>query len=179
LGIDNVNYPQSSTEYGDFDLAFNPDKKLSHNQLGILPGLEFIQKGGKSGSGTYKAVTTFNYIELPVPICYRHNFDNDAKWTAGIGPYFSYGVGGNTKFTSNGQTTKSKVFEAGGYKRFDAGLTACADYMFASGLYLGIDYDLGLANVLSGNGVSAKNRSLSLNVGYSLNKLFHTKNQKK
>lgn len=117
--------------------------------------------------------TVFNYLELPLSVRYMSKSAAGSSWTAGLGPYFSYAVGGHFKSTMGGSTTKTKVFSGNSaYKRFDAGITAGADYIFPVGLMVAIDYELGLANLVSANGTSVKNRCLSLSIGYSTTKLF-------
>ncbi|WP_345270564.1 outer membrane beta-barrel protein [Nibrella viscosa] len=132
---------------------------------------QFIRKGGRSGSGNFKSVIGISYLELPLNIRYGMRTPTGGRWTAGFGPYVAYAIGGSTKTTINGQSTKADLFTNGGYNRFDAGLTFGADYWLPSGLYVGLTYDLGLTNLLSRSGVSTKNRSISLNVGYSIRKL--------
>jgi len=77
----------------------------------IRVGAGFIQKGGKLGSGDTKITTTFNYIKLPISFRYQQVLADNSRWSAGLGPYFAYGIGGKTKVTTNGQTIKTKVFD--------------------------------------------------------------------
>jgi hypothetical protein len=164
---------ESAREFDPFELPADQNKLNSHLSFWLRP--EFIQKGSRLKFSSGKLVSTFNYLELPASIRYGNRMANNSYWAAGLGPYIAYGLGGNTKSTINGQTTKAKVFSAGGYKRFDAGLTIGASYGFPVGLSLGLNYDLGLVNIQSTNAVTTKNRSLSFDVSYSIDKLFHTR----
>jgi hypothetical protein len=168
---------ESARELDSFELPADKNKLNSHLSFWLRP--EFIQKGSRFKFGSSKLVSTFNYIELPASIRYGNRMADNSYWTAGLGPYIAYGLGGNTKSTINGQTTKAKVFTAGGYKRFDAGITIGGSYGFPVGLSLGLNYDLGLVNIQSTNAVTTKNRSLSLDVSYSIAKFFHHPEKKK
>ena len=165
-------------EYEFSLLPVDNHQRLSNNNFGIWLRPEFIQKGGRSGSGTSKVITTFNYLELPVSIRYGHRVGSSGYWSAGFGPYISYGIGGNTKITSTTGTTKTKIFSGGGYKRFDGGITSGIEYLFPGGMSFGINYDHGLTNILSTTGVTTKNRGVSLDVGYSIDKLLHSQRRK-
>jgi hypothetical protein len=142
----------------------------------IMSGLEYIGKGYKTKAGGEKLVTHLNYLELPVYVAYAYPISSGTLF-AGAGPYFAYGIGGKIKssfvsinsFGENG---------AGGYKRFDAGLGLIAGYKMNNGFSVHIAYDLGLANIaFSSQDFTAKNRSISLNVGYEISRLFNPKNK--
>ncbi len=63
-----------------------------------------------------------------------------------------------------GQTDGEDVFGDDGYKRFDFGLGLRAGLEFNQKVPVSIGYDFGLLDI--NDGVSAKNRNLTLSVGY-------------
>jgi len=138
-------------------------------------GLEFIQKRSKEDPSTL----TFNYIEIPLYALYKYDLSKGNIF-GGLGPYFAYGIGGNIKTTYMGQTTKFGIFDKNsGFKRFDAGIGLTAGYTMTNSFSLGLGYDLGLANINSGNfGDKSKNRCISFDIAYPINEIIKkTKNK--
>jgi hypothetical protein len=130
--------------------------------LSLKYGLEYIGKGAKfSGTGI-----NLNYLEIPLDVVYHYPL-GEGNLHGGLGPYFAYGVGGSTGgINSYGE-------QNGGFKRFDAGLNVVVGYTFNNGLAIDLGYDLGLANVEYANqDVTGHTRTLSLNVGYQIGRLF-------
>jgi Outer membrane protein beta-barrel domain len=158
-----------------FDYVELSDSKTKTNTWGVLVEPEFVQKKSKLSYSIGKATTSLNYLELPLVLSQRMNLNNEAKLTLGIGPYFSYGLGGKIKSTFAGTTDEEKVFSSGsGYKRFDGGLCAVADYQLAQGLSFGLSYDFGLANIYKDSGEKVRNRTIAVNIGYAIfSKLKH------
>lgn len=121
----------------------------------IQPGVLFSTKGG-AGSGS---TVTFDYIEVPVNVLY--NIKTPAgKLFLGAGPYLAYGVAG-----SNGVTFGSGSNDIGNP---DYGISFLGGHRFTSGIALSGGYDLGLANLNNDKsyGLSVKNKSFNLSVGY-------------
>jgi len=141
---------------------------ISH--LGFMGGFEFIQKKSKDGS----TKITLNYFEVPIYILYQTQLFSAGNIFGGLGPYFAYGFGGNMKTSYNGQTSKTKAFDqTTGFKPFDAGLSFTAGYKIPNSFSFSLAYDIGLANIdRNAFGDKAKNRCISLNVKYPLNKLI-------
>lgn len=143
----------------------------SEEHIRFMGGIEFIQKGAKDG-GTK---THLYYLEVPLYITYWTNISAKGKIFGGLGPYIAYGIAGNVK----SQTSKVKAFDKNGdFKPFDAGLTLTGGYKIPNSFSFRLAYDLGIANILrnaGSNNAKAKSRTISLNIGYPLNKIFKGK----
>lgn len=133
-------------------------------------GIEFVQKKSKDG-GTK---ITLNYLEVPLYALYNYQLPSTGNIFGGLGPYFAYGIGGKMKSTYNGQTTEIKSFDkTNGFKPFDAGLGITAGYQIPNSFSFRVAYEIGFVNILrNAFGDKAKNRSISLNIGYPLNKII-------
>ena len=107
----------------------------------------------------FKAVgITLNpfYLDIPVHFGYKYAVNNNLALLGEFGPYFGIGL--------FGQTDGEDVFGDDGYKRFDFGLGLRAGLEFNQKVPISIGYDFGLLDI--NDGVSAKNRNLTLSVGY-------------
>lgn len=134
-------------------MAANPSHTFTDN-LYFMGGIEFVNKGIDGGS--------LAYLQVPLYAMYQYKLGGDAgKVFGGLGPYFAYGIIG------------SAFGGEGGFKRFDAGLGITAGYEMPQSLSFRLGYDLGLANIQKNAfGDKANNRTISLAVGYSLDKLL-------
>ncbi len=134
------------------------------------------------------------YLEIPINVSWRHNFTDALQLQVYTGPYFAFGVGGKTKTSwgysesdgySYSEEYKTNTFgydeeaekdeDAGfGLGRFDFGWGIGAGLAIQK-FYVGIQYQFGLTNTLKGDNwkatddwdPSAKNRNLSISVGYN------------
>jgi hypothetical protein len=133
--------------------------------LALATSLEFIQKGGKALGGTIR----FNYLNAIQDILYRYRMDNGGSVFGGLGAYAGYGVGGRA---TNGNVSESSFSSAVGYKRFDAGLHAMAGYTLPFSLQLSLEYEYSLVNKSSSSDFGSENRTWSIDVGYSIDKII-------
>jgi Outer membrane protein beta-barrel domain len=150
-------------EVDDFIPAGGP-----HKQNGFLlsSGIQYIKKGSKEKEGDGK--TTLSYLELLLHLMYYQEVSKGFVY-AGLGPYFSYGIGGKFK----GSGFSQNAFGGDGYKRFDAGPSLIAGYATPIGLSIDLSYELGLINKSPDpSDYTSKNSAFSINIGYSLNKLI-------
>jgi hypothetical protein len=140
--------------------------------VGISYGLQYIGKGYKDPGG---GDIHLNYLEVPLYAMYQYPVGPGAI-RAGLGPYFAYGLGGNAE----GEKPFGTAADDAGYKHFDAGLSLGGGYEFNMGLSLRVSYDYGLANTISsGQDITlAKNRTLSLNVGYEFGHLLNLRHSR-
>jgi Outer membrane protein beta-barrel domain len=130
---------------------------------------QFIQKGSAIGD----TKSTFNYVEVPVYGQYN-KMTKSGVVSVGVGPYAAFAVGGHIKTTTTTGTVKVSPFgSTGSFKRFDAGASLKVDYQLKGGLVIGAQYDHGLANITKALDATSKNRTISINAGYSLSKLFN------
>jgi hypothetical protein len=129
------------------------------------PRLELVRKGAKSGPGN----VGLSYIDVAGDILYTWKAKDDGLIFAGLGPYLGYGVSGSVSF--NGM--HAPAFGSDGFKRFDAGLDLSAGYRLASSWTFSLGYELGLADKSTDpSDYKSYNRSISFNVGYSLDKII-------
>ncbi len=173
-----------------FSLGVIYDWGLSENFY-IQPGLYFTTRGGKLEENyegeTYEEKYNLNYLQIPVLASYRIDISDNMQWQINAGPYLAYGIGGKVKWedssdgetesgdydvfgTTEGDYNEENYEEKGGLKRFDAGLSFGTGVSFNK-LYVGLSYDLGLANIADkdewGDDYSLKNRNFSVSVGYN------------
>ena len=141
------------------------------NFVSVGAGLEYISKGAKNSDAGTTTTLHLNYLEVPLTAAYNHELGNGDLVFGGLGPYFAYGIGGKIK---SGSFHESSFGENdGGYKRFDAGLVFMAGYKMSMGLSADLTYDFGLVNIAyASTDIGSKNRALSLNIGYPLDKIF-------
>lgn len=109
-------------------------------------------KGFKAGGITLNPY----YLEIPVHFGYKYAVNETLALFGEFGPYFGIGL--------FGKTDGEDVFCDGGYKRFDLGLGLRAGLEFNQKVPVSIGYDFGVLDVAEG--VSAKNRNLTISVGY-------------
>ena len=144
----------------------------------IQPGLYFSMIGSRF-KGEIKDVKTTEsdrlfYFQLPVLGSLNFKMKSAGKkWHLDAGPYVAYAVGGKAKFKEKGADVKVSLFsegedgKQGTLKKFDWGLTFGAG-ITVKRLFAGIYYDLGMINIANKKileGVTAKNRNISLNFG--------------
>lgn len=196
---DNKNYGEDmdfKSKVG-FHVGVIADIELSKSFY-LQPGLYFSTKGlkaeDKDNDADYSEKLNYNlnYLELPILASYRFNISDNVKWQINAGPYFALGVGGKMKTTVTDEGEKmeykSDAFGTekeddeeikGGLKRFDAGLSFGTGISISK-IYIGVKYDLGLANIADkksemwggfgedGNkALKVRNRNFAVSVGYT------------
>ncbi|SFE70864.1 outer membrane insertion C-terminal signal [Chitinophaga sp. CF118] len=138
----------------------------------IGTGLLYAGKGGKNkDNGNFK--TTLSYLQVPVNFLFKPEVGS-GKLNLGAGPYVAYGLGGKHKGTLNNLVIDYNAFDDESkvinqkLKRFDAGIGVVAGYELNSGLYMGLNADLGLVNIYDNtdNDRSLKNTSFGVSLGY-------------
>lgn len=107
-------------------------------------GLSYIEKGGKGNFEGAKFTYGLNYLELPLVVKYKHNFDPYFSIQPFLGGYMSAGVSGKIK--DFGHRAAYSSFDNEGFQRFDAGIRLGCGVQFDF-LYGEIGYDIGLANI--------------------------------
>ena len=128
-------------------------------------GLYYTQRGGKNGS--LKA--ELNCLEIPVLIKYGFKATEDIAVLPFIGPYFAYGIAGETEYevvdAVTGKSTKEK-------ERSYKNLLNHNDMGFKLGcgleynmLYLEVAYQFGIANIADDDNLTAHANQLSINLG--------------
>lgn len=152
-------YSLSTKNYTGFNVGVSVDIPMMQS-LYLQSGLYYTVKGAKIEEMDCNP----SYLEIPVLASYRYNFTDAVQLQINVGPYFAYGIGGKWKDAED--DTEGDFFDDS-TKKFDAGLAFGGGITF-SHIYVGLNYDLGLMNIMKDSGdASAKNRSLSINVGYN------------
>ncbi|WP_222165154.1 outer membrane beta-barrel protein [Edaphocola aurantiacus] len=137
-------------------VPFNAKKYDSDNGgYGFFPALQYIKKGTVKSTilGPSVADIKIGFLQLNLPLSYT-----SGMYGIGIGPYVGYAVSGQKKYrVGNGAT--EKIDFGNELKRIDYGI----------GIHMNISifriqYELGLANLATGNNGTAKTRSLSLSL---------------
>ncbi len=132
--------------------------------------LLFDQKGVKYDND---AKMTQSYISLPIHIGYRYTISESLHIFGEFGPYFAYGIAGETEVgNAKGDTFKDLDDGGAGTKRFDCGLGFRIGAEF-SNIQLHIGYDLGLTGIADDdnplyvdNGSEYKNKNISVGIAY-------------
>ena len=144
--------------------------------LGFMAHVGYVSKKSSQNFTGGKTTTRLGYLDVPLYLAYRTAPVKGSNFFGGIGPYLAYGLGGKFITTSNGRTDEAPAFGSnGGFSRFDLGLGLTAGYKTSSSFSISLAYQLGLKNIemnAGAGGDKTKNRSFSLNFGYSLNKLL-------
>jgi hypothetical protein len=154
----------------------NPDIRASADYL--MPyqpattnksGFGLATSGGYIGKGAKKGAITehLNYLEASEALVYGTQSTSGTLY-AGLGPYIAYGLGGKVKFNGGSEP----LFGSDGYKRFDAGIHFVGGYRLRSGWSVGVGYDWGLYDKSNDpSDYTSRNRTFSVSVGYSVEKI--------
>jgi hypothetical protein len=178
VGLGTNNIPGSASvdnsiqEYEIMTPTSLEDKPASGfvSHLKSMIGLEFVQKRSKDGD----TKIAMNMLQLPAYVVYYHQLPEAGNIFGGPGLYFAYGIGGKSKSTFNGSSYEIKTFDKNsGFKPFDFGLSFTAGYKITNSFSFCLAYDYGLANIgRNPGGEIVRNRGISLNVGYPLDKII-------
>jgi hypothetical protein len=176
-----------------------------NNYFSLQPELLFTMRGAKSTiiqTLTIPGTTGFItvpvkmkasfiplYIDLPVYLKVGFPSAGSDKLSIGVGPLFSYGIGGKAKFkgsaNSENFTAEMKLFsedklEFGDnngsanpsgesftlLKRFDAAIAGFVSYEFNNRIILCLNYQYGLKNISDDPDEDLWNRCLTISAGY-------------
>lgn len=154
MNINSISKSQLDSKIG-FNVGVKGDYFFTDNVY-LGTGLFFNQKGAKKSILGFDVKETWNYLEIPVHVGYRHAFSDKVAIFGEFGPYFGYAVSAKQKF---GDTSKS-IFDGYfdeednkfvtddneyGAKRFEAGLGIHAG-VEVSKFQFRIGYDFELTN---------------------------------
>lgn len=160
--------------------ALDIDSKLGFNagvnvdipivkSFGIQTGLFYTSKGAKQSAenNDNDAEVKVNeaYLQIPVLASYRYYIKDDVRWEFNAGPYLAFGVGGKLKESWNNISTESDWFDDD-ISSFDMGV-ALGTGITVNKIYFGIQYEIGMYNMLKDSETSLKNTNFSVNVGYN------------
>jgi hypothetical protein len=139
----------------------------------------------KASSDDYNTTTRISYIDLPLHLLFRPELGN-GHVLVGFGPYVAFGIGGKqtvdydglpsmeqkVKFKSEISNDERFDLENTYFKRFDAGADIFAGYELSMGLWLRLNAQLGLLDMMpafqdNDPNANLKNTGFSLSVGYN------------
>ena len=129
----------------------------------LQPQLLYNRKGAThlSSIGEKDIKVRMSYVELPVNVLYKADV-SFGKVFAGAGATFSYAVGGKEK--QGGVTRKLYSGAVKDWRREDLSLNFTAGLEFNNGIFVSINSQKGLLDIHKADGISVKNRLVS--VGY-------------
>ena len=134
--------------------------------LYLQPQLLYTRKGSTllSSSGAADAKLRIHYIEMPVNLVYKVPVSFGYLF-GGAGGAVSYGISG--KQTQAGHS--ASIFNNNqSWRREDISLSFTAGVELNNGLFVSINSQKGMLDVNKAPGVSVKNSSVSLSLGYMI-----------
>jgi hypothetical protein len=155
----------SNEHFRNYQVGLTSDLKMTRN-LYLQTQLLYTRKSASllSSTGAADATVKFNYIEMPVNVLYKWSLPF-GKVFAGTGAVFSYGVSG--KQEQAGQ--KKKLYsDIKTWKHEDLSLSFTAGLELNNGLFASINSQKGLLNVYRTDGISVKNKSVLVSIGYTI-----------
>lgn len=148
--------------------------------LFIQPSLMYERKGGRLttdiGGLPVNGNMRLDYLTLPVDLAVNlKSPGGNASWLVGAGPYIGYGIYGNAMVTGDNSLYSDNPFEnntsVGGasLKRFDAGANIQIDYEMANHFSVGVNAELGIANIAANKAGDnpVHNTSFGAMIGYT------------
>jgi hypothetical protein len=145
----------------------------------IQPGLFFSVKGAeyseKYGSESYGTIYSLHYLEMPLLASIKIALDESLSFRLNAGPYIGIGIAGtieekyeNSEYPQDNYSYSEDAFFA------QLNLFGLLDFGMAFGVgiefqnfYLGLNYDLGLANIAGYGSVGYYNRCMGIAIGYN------------
>ncbi|HVG13787.1 MAG TPA: porin family protein [Chitinophagaceae bacterium] len=156
----------SNDHFKTYHAGFIADMPVTE-RISLQPKLLYSQKGSTllSATGSADARVRMKTIELPVTVVYKFPV-SFGKLFGGAGAGFSYALSGQQ--TQNGQQ-KNLYKDLSGWRREDISYHLSAGVEFNNGLFASISSQKSLLDAYKPDGVSVKNRSTSVSLGYLIN----------
>jgi len=125
-----------------------------------------------------------SYFKIPVLASFRFLIGSNMEWQIEAGPYFSFGLGGNEKYSvltagepDSGSRYKRPLFGDDGFvKSYDWGFKMGMGLVLMEHWYVGIHYEAGCRNVLKSSAyasnisfpdLSGHNKAWDFTIGYN------------
>lgn len=161
---DAANLDGSDSRTG-LDVGFVAGTRITHSApLYFESGLSYTEKGGKGRYDGSKFTYRLEYLELPLLIKYKYGITRDITIEPYAGGYLACGIGGKVKDYGKREAYSSFSDEKGSFRRFDGGIRIGCGASFDM-LYVGMSYDVGLANVGHYDFEDTRTGSFNLHVG--------------
>lgn len=136
---------------------------ISYGNFGILTGAWLSGNGGRFIEDGLEKKLIINYLKIPVDFTYQQN-KGKSGFYIGAGPYFSAGLGGKVRlyYPEKEKVESFKRFKKDSpYRIADIGGEGVIGYRLKSGFNFNIDYDQGIANIITNVANSNGNKSLT------------------
>jgi Outer membrane protein beta-barrel domain len=152
----------SITSNGLFGIHLGGVAEYSINDnIAIRPQFGLSLKGGRFNTLGTNFKTNLTYIDIPIHAVYKYEV-GPGKIMGGVGPYFSFFMGG--------KSADEKLKSGTDIKGLDVGLSLMGGYeLTAQNLSINLFYNPGLANIDPDNSsVKLRNSTFGLSVAYFL-----------
>jgi hypothetical protein len=165
VNVSSGNSLYSNDNFKNYQAGVITELNLGNN-LYLQPQLLYTSKGSTllSSTGGADAKLRIHYLEMPVNLVYKVPVSFGYLF-GGAGGAFSYGISG--KQTQAGHS--ASVFDRSqSWRREDISLSFTAGVELNNGLFVSINSQKGMLDVNKAPGVSVKNSSVSLSLGYMI-----------
>lgn len=151
-----------------FDAGLRVDVNFTDN-IYLGTGLQYMMKGVKTSGEGWESKVNTGYLQIPIHVGYRYDFNETIGIFGEFGPFLAIGVNGQKKYESGRQSKDYDVFgdpDEGYAKRFDMGLGLHVGCEIIQHWQVALGYDWGLIDMYKGPGDKVRNGSLRLGVAY-------------
>ena len=151
-----------------FDVGLRVDVNFTDN-IYLGTGLQYMMKGVKTSGKGWESKVNTGYLQIPIHVGYRYDFNETIGIFGEFGPFLAIGVNSQKKYESGRQSKDYDVFgdpDEGYAKRFDMGLGLHVGCEIIQHWQVALGYDWGLIDMYKGPGDKVRNGSLRLGVAY-------------
>lgn len=175
LGVEagmTVNTIKNSYDDADRKVGFDAGLRVEVNftdNIYLGTGLQYMMKGVKTSGEGWESKVNTGYLQIPIHVGYRYDFNETIGIFGEFGPFLAIGVNGQKKYESGRQSKDYDVFgdpDEGYAKRFDMGLGLHVGCEIIQHWQVALGYDWGLIDMYKGPGDKVRNGSLRLGVAY-------------
>lgn len=162
------NYYNDADRKVGFDAGLRVDVNFTDN-IYLGTGLQYMMKGVKSSGERWESKVNTGYLQIPIHVGYRYDFNETIGIFGEFGPFLAIGVNGQEKYEYGRHSEDYDVFgdpDEGYAKRFDMGLGLHVGCEIIQHWQVALGYDWGLIDMYKGPGDKVRNGSLRLGVAY-------------
>lgn len=151
-----------------FDAGLRVDVNFTDN-IYLGTGLQYMMKGVKTSGDGWEYKANPGYLQIPIHVGYRYDFNETIGVFGEFGPFLAVGVSGQDKWEAGNRDGDDDFFgdpDEGYAKRFDMGLGLHVGCEIIQHWQVALGYDWGLIDMYKGPGDKIRNGSLRLGVAY-------------
>lgn len=151
-----------------FDAGLRVDVNFTDN-IYLGTGLQYVMKGAKADGRGWEVKSNPGYLQIPIHIGYRYDFNETIGIFGEFGPFLAVGVSGKDKYSEDHFDADDDFFgdnDEGYAKRFDMGLGLHVGCEIIQHWQVALGYDWGLINLYDYPGDKYRNGSLRLGLTY-------------